>query len=111
MSLHVVLPREGHLDRHFHMFAHLKYKQNTTLVFDHMHPTINYEDFPVYDWTKFSGDVKEILPPNAPLARGKIFDMMCYVDVDLAGNKITRWSRTGLIIFLNQAPIYWFSNK
>jgi hypothetical protein len=33
------------------------------------------------------------------------------VDVDHAGDKLTRQSRTGVVIFLNGAPIYWYSKK
>ena len=35
--------------------------------------------------------------------------MIGYVDADLAGDKVIRRSRTGFVIYLNQAPIYWFS--
>ena len=48
----------------------------------------------------------EILRKYYPLAHGKGFDMIRYVDVDLTGNKITRRSRTGFILFLYQSPIY-----
>jgi hypothetical protein len=34
-----------------------------------------------------------------------------FVDFDHAGDKRTRRSRTGFIIFLNMAPIVWFSKK
>ena len=37
--------------------------------------------------------------------------MTAYVDADHAGDKLTRRSRTGYIIFLNMAPIYWHSKK
>ena len=37
--------------------------------------------------------------------------MRAYVDADRTGDKITRRSRTGYIVFLNMAPIYWFSKK
>ena len=35
--------------------------------------------------------------------------MSCFCDADHAGNKVTRHSHTGIIIFVNQAPIIWFS--
>lgn len=53
MSSHVCLPREGHLDRLFYMFAYLKYKHNGSLVFDPTYPTINYEYFPINYWSNF----------------------------------------------------------
>ena len=34
-----------------------------------------------------------------------------FVDSDHAGDMINRRSRTGFLIFLNNAPIYWFSKK
>ena len=37
--------------------------------------------------------------------------MRAFVDSDHAGDTATRRSRTGYIIFLNSAPIYWFSKK
>jgi hypothetical protein len=35
--------------------------------------------------------------------------MTCFVDSDHAGNRVTRRSHTGILIFLNRAPIIWFS--
>ena len=37
--------------------------------------------------------------------------MIGYVDADLAGDKVIRRSRTVFLIYLNQAPIYWFSKR
>ena len=37
--------------------------------------------------------------------------MRTFVDSDHAGDMITRRSRIGFLIFLNNAPIYWFSKK
>jgi hypothetical protein len=34
-----------------------------------------------------------------------------FVDADHAGDLLTRCSRTGFIVFLNGAPIYWTSKK
>ena len=37
--------------------------------------------------------------------------MIGYVDIDLAGDKVIKRSRTVFVIYLNQAPIYWFSKR
>jgi hypothetical protein len=37
--------------------------------------------------------------------------MSCFVDADHAGNKVTRRSHTGIIIFLQQAPVQVFSKR
>jgi hypothetical protein len=34
MSSYLVLPREGHLERMFHIFAHLKKYHDTEVVYD-----------------------------------------------------------------------------
>jgi hypothetical protein len=57
------------------------------------------------------GEVKEALPPDAPLPFGKEVDLSLYVDSDHAGEKFTRRSWTGLVIYLNMAPVVWFFNQ
>ena len=37
--------------------------------------------------------------------------MRAFVDADHAGDTITRHSRTGFLVYLNSAPIYWMSKK
>ena len=34
-----------------------------------------------------------------------------YVDASHASNKVTQRSHTGFVIFINKAPIYWFSKR
>jgi hypothetical protein len=63
------------------------------------------------DWKSFYGEAREDIPPNAPTPCGKDADLQIFVDSDHAGDKQTRRSRTGFIIFLNMAPIVWFSKK
>ena len=42
---------------------------------------------------------------------GKEVIIRCFVDADHADNMVTRRSRKGFIVFLNNAPIYWLSKK
>ena len=37
--------------------------------------------------------------------------MHCFVDADHASNRVTRRSQTGILIFLNRAPIAWYSKR
>ena len=78
------------------------------MVFDPTYPSIDNYDFSMHDWEKQYGEEKEVIPTNDPSPRGKGFDMIGYVDVDLARDKVIRRSRTGFVIYLNQDPIYWF---
>ena len=112
MSSHMALPRVGHLDQLFHMFSYLKRCHNSELVFDPSDRIVDVDRFKEYDWSSSEyGDVSEALPTNAPESRGLGFVMVVYVDADHAGNVITRRSRTGFIIFLNNSPVYWTSKK
>ena len=56
-------------------------------------------------------DAQEEFPPNAPKPRGKPVQINCFVDSDHAGDRITRRSHTGIILYLNTAPITWYSKK
>ena len=68
-------------------------------------------DSRIEDWTAFYGDVEEALPPNAPKPLGKEVELRGFVDSDHAGDKRTRRSRTGFLIFMNMALINWCSKK
>ena len=108
----MALPRAGHLNAVYYMFSFLKSKHNGVMVFDPTEPDIDNSQFPTQDWSASAyGECKEEIPPNAPEPLGIGFTMRAFVDSDHAGDKITRRSRTGFIICLNSAPIYWFSKK
>ena len=81
------------------------------MCFDPIYPEIDMSDFKECDWKIFYGDVKEAVPPGAPVVRGKEVDLRLYVDSDHAGEHLTRRSHTGFFIFLNMAPVIWFSKR
>ena len=56
-------------------------------------------------------DGEEELLPQILQPRGQIFIMQENVDVDHAADTVTRRSRTRFIVYLNCAPIYWFSKN
>lgn len=112
MASMMALPRQGHLKVLFHMFSFLKTKHNGVMVFDPTVPNIDESKFPNEDWSATAyGNCSEDLPPNAPSPRGIGFTMRAFVDSDHAGDSVTRRSRTGFLVFLNSAPIHWFSKK
>ena len=104
-------PREGHLEAVFHIYSYLHHKHNSRLVFDPTYPEIDVASFKDHEWTDFYGDVKEAIPVNAPAPRGKEVDLRLFVDSDHAGDKMTRRSRTGFLIYMNMSPIVWFSKR
>ena len=111
LASHLAMPREGHLEAIFHIYAYLKQKYNSRLAFDPTYPCIDMSDFKECDWKQFYGDVTEAIPPNAPEPRGKDVDLRMFVDSDHAGDKLTRRSRTGFMIFMNTALIDALSKK
>lgn len=56
-------------------------------------------------------DAEDLPPPKMPLPRGKPVNINVFVDSDHAGNTVTRRSHTGIMIFINMAPIQWYSKK
>ena len=112
LSSCMALPRVGHLEQVFHIFGYLKSYHNSEMVLDPTEPEINESLFQREDWSaSVYGKCRETLPPNSPQVRGQGFRMRAYVDSDHAGNSLTRRSRSGYIIYLNNAPIYWSSKK
>jgi hypothetical protein len=111
LSSHVVMPRQGHLEALFHLFAYLGRKHNARIVFDPTYPDIDMTVFKECDWKNFYGEVTEAKPPNAPPSRGKDVDLRMYVDSDFANDQKTRRSRSGFLIYLNMAPVVWYSKK
>jgi hypothetical protein len=109
MSSYTMQPRRGHLDQVFHIFGYLKRNKRASILFDEQCVNWNEADFPRQDWTDFYRGAKEAIPPNAPTPRGHPVQINCFVDADHAGNRVTRRSQTGVLIFLNRAPILWYS--
>ena len=108
----MALPREGHLDQLYNVFAYLKIKHNAEMVFDPSEPDIDMSAFPAEDWSHtVYDDAKEDIASDFPAPRGFGFKIRAFVDADHAGNLVTRRSRTGFIIFLNNSPIYWSSKR
>ena len=80
-------------------------------MFDPTYPDIVHSDFPKYNWTEFYHGAEEAIPPDMPEPLGKEVDLRMFVDSDHAGDKKTRRSRTGFLIFCNMALFNWVSKK
>ena len=110
LSSNLAMPREGHMQELLHVFAYLKKHMNTEMVFDPSEPENDMNSFQRQDWSYsiYSSpgeELKEALPPNMPKPLGHGLNIHCFVDDNHAGESLTRWSRTGFIVMLNNAPI------
>jgi len=111
LSRFLAAPRNGHLEQCFHIFAYLKQHDRSSVVFDDQEPTFDESSFTKADWSEFYPDAKEQVPPNAPELRGQTITMSCFVDADHAGCRATRRSHSGVLIYINRAPIVWYSKR
>ena len=111
LSTHLALPREGHLQQVYHIFAFLKNKPKRTIAFDPQHPDIEESRFIKCDWYDFYRGAKEPIPGDAPEPRGNVVSTHCFVDADHAGNRVTRRSQSGILLFVNRAPVIWYSKR
>jgi len=108
LSSYCMQPRRGHLDQVFHIFGYLKRNKRATLMFDESRVDWDETAFESHDWDDFYRGAKENIPPNAPEPLGNPVQINCFVDADHAGNRVTRRSQTGVLIFINRAPIIWY---
>ena len=118
LSQHQCTPREGHLDAVYRIFWYLKCRLKKDelgrIIFD---PSIPHVDESLFNptspehWKDFYQDASEAIPMNMPEPRGRPIKIAAYVDADHAGNLMTRRSHTGIIIYINNAPIIWFSKR
>ena len=118
LSQYLAYPRKGHLYQALHMFKYLETHHESFLRFDptylDLDEPMNLEDSPSHKakvMRELYPDANEATPANAPDPRGKPVQINCFVDADHAGNVVTRRSQTGILIYLNMAPIFWFSKK
>jgi hypothetical protein len=74
LSTYLCLPREVHLEAVFHVFAYLGLHNNARVVFP-TYPSVDMGTFIKTDWKSIYGDVKEMIPSDAPVPGGKEADL------------------------------------
>jgi hypothetical protein len=113
LSQYLALPRDGHLEKLYGIFAYLEQHENSRLVFDDADVELAPNTFRAVDWSDIYNmeEMKEELPPDMPKARGRAVTITCFVDANHAGNVVTRRSHSGVLIFVQNAPIIWYSKR
>ena len=86
------------------------------LVFDRFKEPQNEQVFKMgaksqEEWNDFYPDTCKDMPRYMPVALGKSVLIRAYVDANHAGNLAIRRSHSGIIIYVNNAPIMWFSKR
>ena len=77
------------------------------MVFDPSEPNIDYKYFDKQYWNyTVYGEYREEITYNAPGCYGFGLNMRDFLDSDCTGDSNTSSSRTGFIVYLNNAHIY-----
>lgn len=114
LSSYQASPREGHLEQAIHIFAYLKKNPKLTLYFDPALPRIDESGFiggEKENFLDYYRDAAEEMPPRMPEPKGRQVTTTAFVDASHAANKVTRRSHTGFVLFVNRAPVLWYSKR
>ena len=107
-------PREGHLRRLRRIYGYLRNRRFKDGGIRYRTGSINHEvpDFPEYDWMyTVYGDVKEVLPTDAPSPKGPPVTTTTYADANLYHDKLTGRALSGILHFLNGTPVDWYCKR
>ena len=106
LSSHLAMPREGHLEAAFGIFAYLQKHVECNNVYDPLSPEVNMAAFAETSWSKSPyGTPVEELPPDMPEPLGEGIQVSMFVDASHAGDLLTRRSHTGYFIYINNALV------
>ena len=114
LSRYLVQPRTGHLAQALHIIKYLDIHSSNELVFDaalHDIADPSIVEDRVNAMKALYPDATEDMPTNAPGPRGNPVQINCFVDSDHAGDRLTRRSQSGILIYCNSAPIIWYSKR
>ena len=112
MSSFRAAPCQGHLDRVKRIYGYLAKMKHGVIRIRTDEP--DYSGLPnqEFDWAySVYGDVKELIPKDAPEPLGKFVTLTHYVDANLFHDMVTGRSVTGILHLLNKTPVDWYSKK
>jgi hypothetical protein len=72
---------------------------------------INESAFHSGNRSELYGVVQEEMPPKMPKAGGNPVTITAFVDANHAGSFMTIWLHTSIILYVQNAPIFWYSKR
>ena len=109
-SSYLVQPRKGHFKAALNIFGYLNKTLHYGILLDAEYPDLRgYIPVDSSRWKEFYPLAKESIPNVGPRGNGVIIS--AFVDADHAGDHTNRRSHTGIVIFVNKAPILWYSKR
>ena len=113
MSRYSMAPRLGHLEAMKRIFGYLRQFPNGQIIIDNGPAPIRNKAIinDGHDWSELYPDVEEDKPDNAPVAKGNLATLTCYVDADHARDRLTRRSVSGIVLLMNNTPMVAISKR
>ena len=93
------------------MFKYLEIHNQIDLDFNPCYQDVTYDQYTESNirFVKYLYvDVVDKLPPNAPKPRRRPIQVYLFVESDHAGDRVTRNSQTGVLLYLNISPIIFY---
>ena len=112
MARFAAAPRQGHMVALVRAFGYCKKHIRSKIVFDPR--PIDFSDvaWVSHEWKEFYPDTnEEPIPRNAPKPRGQPVQISMFCDAAHATCHATRRSTTGIVFFVNGAPVKWYSKR
>ena len=112
LSRYNAAPREGHFKAMMRVFGYLKGYIKGKIIFDTNH--MNIEDAKFVDsalWTEMYPGAEEELPVDLPEPKMKEVEITTYFDASLGCDMLTGRSVTGILLFLNNTILKWYSKR
>ena len=110
----MAFPRTDNIYQALNIFKYLEVHINNKLAFDPLFHEVREKQQTrtnIEEMKKVYKDETEELPNNALIPLGTTFQVNCFVDSDHAVDRLTRCSQSGILLFCNSAPIYWYPKK
>ena len=117
LSQHLCYPREGHFDTVYRIIRYLQKdlsKNPGRMAYEPIYKPTYENVFEVVgrdldEWKDFYPDAQEMIPRHMSEELGKYVVIKAYVDANHAVNMENRRSHSGIIIYINNSPIIWYS--
>jgi hypothetical protein len=107
-----VAPRKGHLDRAKRVYGYLKKYPEGSIRFRTKIPLLQAPEHKDFDWAhSVYGSEPEEVPLDLPTPKGKPVRSISFVDANLYHCLVTGRACTGILHFVNQTPVEWFSKR
>jgi len=111
LARYMMAPRQGHLEAMRRVFGYLKFNSKVKIDYDTTMPDLSGHKTETFDWFSLYGNVSEEMPYGMPTPKGKPVVINGFFDASHSSCLVTRRSTTGILMFLNNTPILWYSKR